>query len=78
MDKAKFMNRLQSVPPVECLFSAGDVVTFTNDQGVSFEGLKVLGFAGEPTHGRFIHLDKDSWWFPVHPGSLTLEVKQVS
>jgi hypothetical protein len=70
MNQAKFVESLKTVPPVECAFFVGDVVTFKNDYGVSFEGLTILGFADEPLHGRFIHLDTDCWWFPVRPESL--------
>ena len=37
-------NELSPVPPVECAFKTGDTVTFTNEYGVKFEGLKVIGF----------------------------------
>jgi hypothetical protein len=42
---------------------------------VSFPGYKIVGFAEEEFYGRFIHLDKSSWWFPVKPSELTLEQK---
>ena len=61
-------------PPVPCDLKLGDVVTFTNDFGVAFCDLKVTGFtpSGEG-HGRFVYLDKDSWWFPVKPDQLRLQ-----
>lgn len=74
-DRNAFVEKLKKEPPVECEFSVGDSVTFTNDYGVTFENLTVVGFADELFHGRFIHLDTDSWWFPVRPESLTLEQK---
>jgi len=58
-------------PPVPCDFRLGDRVTFTNDNGVSFNGHRVTGFS--PTvegDGRFIYLDFDCWWFPVKPENL--------
>ena len=68
-----FVASLSSTPPVECEFSVGDVVTFTNEYGVSFDGLKVIGFAkGDLYYGRFIHLDTDAYWFPKKPEELTL------
>jgi hypothetical protein len=66
----KFVDGLKKASPFECEFSVGDVVTFTNDYGVPFEGLTILGFTDKPLHGRFIHLDTDSWWLPVRPDSL--------
>lgn len=69
-----FLKRLKKEPPVECEFEVGDTVTFTNEYGVSFPGNKVIGFADDDEfYGRFIHLDKSSWWFPVRPSELTLE-----
>ena len=71
-----FLKRLKMEPPVECEFSVGDIVTFTNEYGVSFPGNKVIGFAADDEfYGRFIHLDKEAWWFPVRPAELTLECK---
>lgn len=58
-------------PPEGCDLKVGDKVTYTNDYGVSFHGLTVIGFAKEPCNGRFVHLDTDSYWFPVKPESLT-------
>ena len=52
----------------------GDVVTFTDDFGVAFSDLKVTGFTPSVEgHGRFVYLDKDSWWFPVKPDQLRLQ-----
>ena len=61
-------------PPVPCDLKLGDVVTFTNDFGVAFNDLKVTGFTPcFEGHGRFVYLDKDSWWFPVKPDQLRLQ-----
>lgn len=57
--------------PVLCEFKKGDVVTFTNEFGVVFEGMVVIGF-GYPKEdwlkGAFIHIDRPghecAWWFP--------------
>jgi len=65
---------IKKTPPVECDFKVGDVVTFTNDYGVSFPGKKVIGFADDTSfHGNFIYLDYDCYWFPTNPESLTKE-----
>lgn len=66
----------RSEPPASCQpcdLKVGDVVTFTNDEGVEFPHKVVTGFAPEAEHGRFVYYDSDSWWFPVRPESLTLE-----
>lgn len=69
-----FLKRVKKVPPVECSFRVGDVVTYTNEYGVSFAGRKIIGFSDDTSlNGRFIHLEKDSWWFPVKPSELALE-----
>ncbi len=64
------------VPPVPCDFQVGDLVTFTNEYGVSFTGLTVVGFTPEiDSHlpDRFIYLDTSCWWFPKKADQLTLE-----
>ena len=70
-------NELSPVPPAECAFKTGDTVTFTNDYGVKFEGLKVVGFEKEidPDFlpNRFVYLNTSCYWFPESPESLTLE-----
>lgn len=44
----------------------GDCVVFTNDYGVAFPGLHVVGFANpEDNGGRSVYLDFDCYWFPV-------------
>ena len=69
----EFMKGLQTTPPVECDFCIGDEVTFTNEYGVSWSGFKIIGFAKDDSfYGRFIHLDKENYWFPVTPESLEL------
>jgi hypothetical protein len=69
-------NHCQKTPPVECGFKVGDVVTFTNEYGVKFENLVIFGFAKDDSfYGRFIHLFKDSYWFPVRPSELKLQQK---
>lgn len=60
----------QCLPPAPCDFRVGDRVVYTNDHGVSFD-LAVTGFSPKPEpDGRFVYLNKGSWWFPVKPGSL--------
>lgn len=70
-------NDLSPVPPVECDFKTGDTVTFTNEYGVKFEGLKVIGFEKgiDPDWmpGKFVYLNTSCYWFPKSPESLTLE-----
>lgn len=67
-----FVAELRTTPPIDCEFSVGDNVTFTNEYGVVFEGHKVIGFAEDDSfYGRFIHIDTDSYWFPHTPEELT-------
>jgi len=55
-------------------FTAGDKVTFTNDYGISFSGLRVIGFSNEIYKGSgTIYLDYDCCWFPTKPHKLTKE-----
>lgn len=69
-----FAAKLKKTPPVECGFKIDDQVTFTNDYGVKFEGLRVIGFDTDDSfYGRFIYLDTDCYWFAKKPSSLTHE-----
>lgn len=72
-------NEMVNEPSKPCDFKVNDIVTFTNDYGVSFHSLRVIGFT-KPEHevnGRFIHIDSDSPWFPVKPESLKLLHKPI-
>lgn len=42
----------------------GNRVTFTNEYGVKFENLEVLGFCTPEFYGRCVYLNTDSYWFP--------------
>lgn len=71
-EKQDFLAKLEKTPPVECEFKVGDVVTFTNDYGVSFDGKEIIGFSNKEDmfNGRFIHWDGDAYWFPARPDQL--------
>lgn len=46
-------------------FKAGDVVVYTNEFGVSFEGMTILGFdANAGDDERCVYTDSTSYWFP--------------
>lgn len=50
---------------------AGDIVTFTNDSGETFEFEVILGFAETADEsGNYIHLDWDEFWSPVKAAQL--------
>lgn len=53
---------LLTIAPIDSPFKVGDVVTYTNSYGVAWHGELVIGFSEPDDHGRFIHLDSDSWW----------------
>lgn len=65
-----FLSSLSQTPPVECEFSIGDNVMYTNDYGVSFYGYKIIGFADNVEHGKFIYLNFQCYWSAVTPESL--------
>jgi hypothetical protein len=73
-------NEMVSEPPKPCEWKVGDCVKFTNDYGVEFEPLRVIGFTKpeHELHGRFIHLDTDAPWFPVAPESLSVATKSAA
>lgn len=55
-------------------FAKGDIVTFTNDYGVKFHGLRVIGFA-PPIYKNSgtVYLESEAFWFPNHAHQLTKE-----
>lgn len=52
----------------------GDLVEFTNPNGISFSPHKVVGFVQEPDPDflpeNTVYIDTDSYWYPVKPSSL--------
>jgi len=48
-------------------FKIGDIVTFTNEYGVQFENLEILGFRNNTDFmpERTVYLDISSYWFAV-------------
>ncbi len=70
----KFLNKNDMVmSSPECDLKIGDIVTFTNENGVSFPNLIVIGFANPDyqLQDRFIHISSDCAWFPVKRSELT-------
>lgn len=61
-------DRIQILENIETSdFKIGDIVTFTNEFGVQFENLEILGFRKNQEYlkDREIYLNKSSYWFPV-------------
>jgi len=76
IDVREYARKLRQTPPVPCNFSVGDRVTFTNEFGVSFSDMRVIGFADDDSfYGRFIHITgpehPGAFWFPHRPDELT-------
>ncbi len=78
----KFLNdnKMLLESPIECDLNVGDVVIFTNDYGVSFANMIVIGFAKpeHQLHGRFIHISSDCAWFPCTRESLKIQARTVT
>lgn len=53
----------------------GDVVTFTNEYGLSFPDLTVIGIADQhyDFYDRKFFLDKDAYWFPLKRKELMIQ-----
>jgi hypothetical protein len=51
-------------------FKAGDIVEYTNPNGITFGPHVVVGFAQDPNSDRTVYIDSDSPWFAVKPRSL--------
>ena len=64
---------LLSSPLVSCDFKIDDEIIFTNENGIEFDGLKVIGFSHDSyDKERFIHVNSDAYWFPKTPKSIRL------
>ena len=71
---SKFAKKITDViaqPPVE--LKVGDLVTYTNEFGVSFVNNKVLGFDAESGYNCGVYLDKSAYWASIPLDSLTLQ-----
>lgn len=53
-------------------FKVGEIVTFNNDFGVSFENNQIIGISKETTSwGACVYLNHDSYWHPVKLSSIS-------
>jgi hypothetical protein len=66
-------SRFTDVSPLPCKLKKGDMVTYTNDNQVSFPHMMIIGFDKPDAYGRFIHINSGSWWFPHGEAELTKE-----
>lgn len=65
--------KLSLIPEISG-FKVGDKVTFTNEYGVSFYNLNIIGIDSDNSfYGRQIYLNTDSYWFPHTPNELTMQ-----
>lgn len=81
------VKELSTVPPVECEFKLGDTVSYTNEYGIKFDGLKIIGFETKEGYAyqveenfrpyAFIYLDWTSYWFSVGVERLELTHRYV-
>lgn len=72
-----FVQRLSDIIPNPKIdLKPGDRVVFTNDFGVSFTDLTVIAIGKHNDlwkYGHCIYLDKESYWFPVKPESVSIQ-----
>lgn len=75
MTKEEHIKTLSKVAPEGCNLKVGDTVKWVNDNGIEWQH-KILGFnhTGEynKTYKCYVHLDKDSYWFPIDHNKLEL------
>ena len=55
---------------VETDFRVGQQVSFTNEYGVRFEPLLIMGFCKPELPGGCVYLNYDCYWFPAKLESL--------
>jgi hypothetical protein len=74
-EHSRFQITMETDTPDGCPFNVGDMVTFTNENGVVFEHHKVVGFTlpGDDLHGRNVYINVDCYWMPMSVDSLTFE-----
>lgn len=77
----QYANKLRQEPPIPCDLKVGDRVTFTNEYGISFHDMRVIGFAEDDSfYGRFIHITgptyPGAYWFPHKPSELKEEASE--
>ena len=60
--------------PKDCDLCVGDKVNFTNEYGLKFGPLTVIGFAlpENQVGEQYIHINTDAPWFPVKREALEL------
>lgn len=51
----------------------GQIVTYTNEFGISFLNSEILGFNNDTQYGQCVYLNNSSYWFPVSVESLTIQ-----
>lgn len=58
----------------------GDIVTFTNEYGVQFENLEILGFRNNNDFmpERHVYLNKSSFWFPIKLSEIKKQNKIIT
>ena len=75
-----FVQRLSDIVPNPKIdFKVGDKVVFTNDFGVSFTDMKIIAISKYNylwCYGHCIYLDKESYWYPVKPESLSIQYER--
>ena len=71
-----FYNRLSEVIDTENDLAVGDIVAFTNDNGVVFGPHEILAFDIPGDWGRCVYFDHDAYWFPARPEQLTILSKE--
>lgn len=55
-------------------FKVGDTVTYTNEAGIEFPNMKIIGIEKDTSfYGRNIYLNSDAYWYPHSTKELTKE-----
>lgn len=66
-------NLADVIPNAPVNLKVGDLVTFTNENGVTCVNNKVLGFDLTPSYNRVVYLDFDCYWFPVELDTIIVQ-----
>ena len=73
--EAKILPQVSDYADNHAGLKVGQLVTFTNDNGVSYVNHEILGFDLDPTikNNRHVFLNYDCYWFAARVDSITVQ-----
>jgi hypothetical protein len=72
---AEIFDNLSDVMDADVDLHTGQRVRYTNDYGVVFEPLEIVGFCKPTDSERCVYLSRDCYWCPVKLSAISLMAK---